>query len=523
MSLKKNRGFFSVLLLAASILFGGNASGSTSNEPTDNDEATVSRQKDLLHFDNDGKGIGDVLPFYWNGEYHVFYQAPPPSGVDYVSWGHSVSTDLVNWEILPYAILAGTPEEPDGHGAYSGSVVENNGIFHAYYTGHNPANLEQGPESTLHATSRNLITWTKHPEDIIEADGIHYRSIKQRPIEQQKEAWPESTPGRERFRDPNVFWNEDEGQWWMVLSAIDADTRLNVQGLATSKDLITWKQEKHLLDLPASDCPDVFKIGDWWYCIAHITYHRARTPRGPYEKYGDGFMETPFLSVPQEMFDGKRHLLAGHIIALQGERDSGAAGFSGPGIRSMFREVYADEDGGLCMRPVKEFIDLYDEVVVDLASDPKPDVLYGKCDYRNGELACNPTHHYGRTHLSFDTPASYMMKCSIRLFREGATLTVGFREQDGNAQAPYKLHIRPRSNEIEIAGPELAFHRECKIDVYKPITVQAFVQDDFIECFVNDAYAFTFRAYDFPTGKLSFDVTNGDITLQELQVMVIKQ
>jgi hypothetical protein len=110
----------------------------------------------------------------------------------------------------------------------------------------------------------------------------------------------------------------------------------------------------------------------------------------------------------------------------------------------------------------------------------------------------------------------------MRLFREGATLTIGFREQEDNAQAPYRLHIRPRGNEVEIEGPELAFHRECRIDIYKPITVQAFIQDDFLECFVNDAYAFTFRAYDFPTGKLSFDVTNGDITLQDLQVKVTR-
>ena len=134
MSLKKNANIFTVLLLATVILFGGNALGDTSDESTDKEKSTVSGQKDLLHFYNDGKGMGDVLPFYWNGEYHVFYQAPPPKGVNFVSWGHSVSTDLVNWKILPYAILAGTPEEPDGHGAYSGSVTENNGTFHAYYT-----------------------------------------------------------------------------------------------------------------------------------------------------------------------------------------------------------------------------------------------------------------------------------------------------------------------------------------------------------------------------------------------------
>ena len=114
---------FAILLVIASAV-GAEDSKSALREEK---EIAMGAQKDLLHFDNDGKGIGDVLPFYWNGEYHVFYQAPPPEGVRYVCWGHSVSKDLVNWEILPYAILAGEPDEPDGHGAYSGSVAEHDG------------------------------------------------------------------------------------------------------------------------------------------------------------------------------------------------------------------------------------------------------------------------------------------------------------------------------------------------------------------------------------------------------------
>ena len=42
---------------------------------------------------------------YYNGKYHLFYQYNPigilPANM---SWGHAVSTDLINWEEKPVAI-----------------------------------------------------------------------------------------------------------------------------------------------------------------------------------------------------------------------------------------------------------------------------------------------------------------------------------------------------------------------------------------------------------------------------------
>ena len=42
---------------------------------------------------------------YYNGKYHLFYQYNP-SGTEpaNISWGHAVSTDLINWEEKPVAI-----------------------------------------------------------------------------------------------------------------------------------------------------------------------------------------------------------------------------------------------------------------------------------------------------------------------------------------------------------------------------------------------------------------------------------
>ena len=55
-----------------------------------------------IHFKPDlptKKAVGDVMPFYWKGEYHVFYLTNP-LGNDDVNWEHCSTTDLVN-SVLP--------------------------------------------------------------------------------------------------------------------------------------------------------------------------------------------------------------------------------------------------------------------------------------------------------------------------------------------------------------------------------------------------------------------------------------
>ena len=57
---------------------------------------------------NDPNGL-----VYYDGEYHMFYQYNP-NGITWgdMSWGHSVSRDLLHWDELPVALTA----EKDANG-----------------------------------------------------------------------------------------------------------------------------------------------------------------------------------------------------------------------------------------------------------------------------------------------------------------------------------------------------------------------------------------------------------------------
>lgn len=80
---------------------------------------------------NDPTGL-----FFFNGFYHVFYQANPSGAAIWgnISWAHVASADLAHWTRLPLALLPGPPGSPDEGGVFSGSVTVVDGLPRLLYT-----------------------------------------------------------------------------------------------------------------------------------------------------------------------------------------------------------------------------------------------------------------------------------------------------------------------------------------------------------------------------------------------------
>ena len=65
---------------------------------------------------------------YWQGRWHLFYQAVDGSSAN-IHWGHAVSDDLIQWKDLPFAIYPGVETA-----CWSGScLVEEDGVIAAFY------------------------------------------------------------------------------------------------------------------------------------------------------------------------------------------------------------------------------------------------------------------------------------------------------------------------------------------------------------------------------------------------------
>lgn len=201
---------------------------------------------------NDPNGM-----FYKDGKWHLYYQYNPyGSKWQNMTWAHSVSDDLVNWEALPLAI------EPDGLGAiFSGSSTLDPGNTAGYgsdavialYTSAGKSQMQ-----SLAVSKDNGLTFEKYPGNPI--------------ITLESEA-----------RDPNMFWNPQTKEWNLVLAhALDHEMLI-----FTSPDLKTWTlQSSFGKGLGSQDgvweCPDLFELpieggkGTKWVLLCNIN------PGGPF-------------------------------------------------------------------------------------------------------------------------------------------------------------------------------------------------------------------------------------------------
>ena len=400
------------------------------------------------------KAVGDVMPFCWKGEYHVFYLTNPLGNND-VNWEHCSSTDLVNWKEYPPALKPDKddPSGPDGGCMFTGCIVEKDGTFYAWYTSWNRQN-PKGREFLSLATSKDLITWEKHPEHMIAPDGVHYASHRMRD-----------------FRDPQIFWNEDKKEYWMHVLANVVGSKGFRFGLLTSKDLVKWEQ-KPAVNGGGDECPDYFKIGDTHYIHSCSRYCYSDNINGPY-RYPKltRELDMPHLRAAKRIWDGRRHLwFCGSWDGI---------------VMAMPREIYAGPGGLLYMKPVKEVLDLYNHTVLELANKPVKETV-------------------------FEMPAHYMLDCWIKFEPESTlALVVG---------GHYRLSLEPKQGRLSLTGPGIDRTRPCPMDVAKPVKIQVFAEGNIIECFVNDQFAQTCIVKSPKTRQLGINATGASVEILKIQV-----
>ncbi|WP_244373348.1 glycoside hydrolase family 68 protein [Rhodococcus sp. ZPP] len=149
--------------------------------------------------------------------------------------GHATSPDGEAWTLTADALAPSDAPAFDDLATWTGSVVRGaDGLWNMFYTGVSRA--ENGLKQRIgRATSTDLLSWTKDPDLVLEADGRWYELLGDG-------TWPD-----EAWRDPYVF--EHAGQWHMLITARacvgDPEGRA-VVGHATSADLSHWRIEPPL-------------------------------------------------------------------------------------------------------------------------------------------------------------------------------------------------------------------------------------------------------------------------------------
>ena len=194
--------------------------------------------------------VGDPMPFYdqQSGDFKVLYLQEFDNNMSHrfhPIWAVSTK-DGAHYESLGEIIPFGTNDYQQDAALGTGCAYEKDGTYYVYYTGHN-GNCNNR-EVVMRATSSDFKTWTK--DELWALNG------------------PDFGYSGNDFRDPQIFV-ADDGLYHMLISTYPVNGGDPVFAEFKSGDLQSWEHVGRIRMIwdRMLECPDVFKMGDYWYLV----------------------------------------------------------------------------------------------------------------------------------------------------------------------------------------------------------------------------------------------------------------
>ncbi len=292
--------------------------------------------------------VGDPMPFYdpVAGDFKIMYLQDfrPNQAVTYHPIWCVSTKEAVSYQSLGELIPCGAATELDA-ALGTGSTIYNAGTYYTFYTAHspNPTTTAGINEAVMLATSTDFVNWTKH-HDLLITGGDTYSNSD--------------------FRDPFVFEGED-GMFHMLIS-----TRQNGKGVLaeyTSHDLLNWTSAGVFMTMMWDrfyECPDLFKMGDWWYlvyseqhdAVRRVQYFKGRTlaelkactanDAGIWPDNHEGFLDSRGFYAGKTASDGVNRYIWGWCATKAGNSNTGAQDWAG---NLVAHRVIQHADGALTL------------------------------------------------------------------------------------------------------------------------------------------------------------------------------
>jgi len=227
----------------------------------------------LYHFTSPENRLNDPNGLcFWKGNWHMFYQGYPPEDPRQ-HWGHAISTDLIHWRDLPYAIY------PDPERAcYSGSALAESDRVIAMYHGTMVGSMVAVSSDPL------LLNWEKVTGKAV----IPF-------------AKPGDAPLPYNIFDPCIW---KKGDYYYALTAGQlpdgpGGKRVRAEFLHRSKDLAAWEYLHPFLENDRygeigddGACPYFWPIGNKHILIHFSHKSGGRYLLGDYDTQRDKFVVT---------------------------------------------------------------------------------------------------------------------------------------------------------------------------------------------------------------------------------------
>lgn len=483
----------------------------------------------------------DFIPYNQDGRFYLFYLQDwrdPAHFGEGTPWYLLSTADFIHYTEHGEMLARGGPDDQD-RWVFTGSVIAAGGEYHIFYTGHNShfAGTGRPVQAILHAVSPDLLHWRKQPEERFFA--------------------PVETYEPDDWRDPFVFWNAGAGEYWMLLAArlhpgpfrcfaptcpsghpkrvrvgrraaaLTSARRRGCTALATSPDLQHWtvRQPFYAPGLYYThECPDLFRMGDWWYLLfsefSERTVTRYRLSRS---------LEGPWLTPANDTFDGRafyaaktassgdRRYLFGWNPTREGETDRGAWQWGGSLV---VHELVQNPDGTLGVR-------LPESVAAAFAPAQAVDLrpALGECRPIPGGLALQAEGSFAAAVAPDPLPSA----CRLDLEIEVSPGTKGcglILRADPDLETGYYLRLEPQAGRLVFDSwprpgdlpylPEL--ERPLAVLPGRPVQLTVLIEGSVCEVYAGGQVALSTRLYDHPAGLWGVFAQEGAAQLRKVSI-----
>ena len=452
---------------------------------------------------------GDPMPFYDSkaGEFKVLYLQEYEINSTYnfhPIWGVSTK-DGANYVSLGEVLPTGTSILEQDAAIGTGCCVFNEAdqLYYIYYTGHNGNCTNR--EVVLRATSPDFKTWTKDLLWTLKGDTDGYSKTD--------------------FRDPQIF-KADDGKWHMVISS-----NLKFADYV-SDNLKDWTHvgSFNMVWDRMCECPDVFKMGEWWYFVysegyrapwsRKVKYMMAKSWNDLKACFGDPGAHWPA--------DGKEGILDSRAFYAAKTASDGTDRYIwgwcpyriGSDIHAKNINVGADSEPAWSGALVCHKIIQHPDGTLTVGAVPALDAKYSQSKevtiLENGDGFTLYNRLGSHNHISFT--ATTEDKFGVSLVRGSDSkkyYTMVVNPEDGGANR--KINFEQEGEEgkgfIEgVDGYKFASpaDKKYKVDIYTDNSV--------VVMYINDVCAYTNRIYGIQKNCWSINTYNGEVNVENIKV-----
>lgn len=438
-----------------------------------------------LFYNESGKNLADVIPYYENGTYYLYYLSDPKDGYG-INWNLVTTKDFINYEEHGVVIERGLISEQD-FCAFTGSVIKKDGKYHIFYTGANGA--MPNDQAIMHAIGDTPYSFNKVAEDTLYANTKHFEVND--------------------FRDPYVYYDDTLGKYLMLITARHKNTSIdsNKRGVIAryiSSDLTNWEVYDTLYapnKYFALECPDLFKMGDYYYLIfseftteIRTKYVMSKDLKEWIEPIEQEFDARGFYAA-KSVSDGNKRYLCGWNPVKDNDNDAGGWLWGGSLV---VHELIQNDDFTLTAKMSNTFSTLMNKPV------------FSKDKTELSSVGISMEEIYSPNSKQF----------AVEAYLSGDYKKGGLTISKDNTPYKYSFDFNNKTFSFDNTPNVNKFtdlYRKTK-NIDETIKLQIIVDNQVAVAYLNEKYALTTRVYEDYQPNISLFLDQGNITCSFINV-----